>query len=172
MENYSNRINPIGENSIVAIMGSSNTQYPPIRANYIELVSGDSFNEIVERPDGTTGDGYGYYPKELAKQTGATVDNWGKSGETTSYGISTLFDVFSKKRYSHAIFSYFGNDINAKVGYLEIIGNIWEMCEYAQGHGAIPIIVCGYGTASSGQTVSYGMLHDYLMQGIYNNNIE
>lgn len=168
VENYSDRIKPIDENSIVAILGSSNTQYPPASADYINIVEGDPFNEVVQRPDESEGDGYGYYPKELQKITNCTLDNWGKSGETTNYGLETIHEVFEKKRYTHAILSYFGNDINAGATYPDIINNIWEMCEFVKGHGTIPIIICGYGTASAGQTTSYGKLHDYLMQSISN----
>lgn len=42
------------------------------------------------------------------------------------------------------------------------------MCEFVKGHGTIPIIICGYGTASAAQITSYGKLHDYLMQSISN----
>ena len=168
VENYSNRVKPIDKNSIVAILGSSNTQYPPASADYIDIVSGDPFNEVVVRPNETLGDGYGYYPKEIGKIANCEIDNWGKSGETTNYGLETIHEVFEKKRYTHAILSYFGNDINAKATYPDIINNIWEMCEFVKGHGTIPIIICGYGTASAGQTTSYGKLHDYLMQSISN----
>lgn len=166
VENYSDQIKPIDSTSIVACYGSSNTQYPLPNASYIGIVSGDPFNTLVTRPDGTDGDGYGYYPKELAKVTGAVVDNWGKSGERTEYGLEHIHGIFDTKRYTHIIFTFFGNDLNGTYTYEQVINNIWEMCEYAKGHGAIPIIVTAYGTAAGNQTVKYGKLHEFLMQSI------
>lgn len=171
VENYSAKIKPIDETSVVACFGSSNTQYPPSNANYINLVAGDPFNELVIRPDGTTGDGYGYYPKELAKVTGAIVDDWGKSGEWTTYGLSHIKALFDTKRYTHVILSFFANDINGSSTYEKVIENIWEMCEYVKGHGAIPVMLTSYGTASSGQNTGYGRLHEFLQLGVSNPNI-
>lgn len=167
-ENYSEDINPINADSIVAVAGSSNTQYPPANAPYISLVAGDPFNVLVTRPDGTTGDGYGYYPKELASVTGAVVDNWGKSGEKTTYGLSTIHGIFQTKRYSHLIMSYFGNDINTTGNtYKGLMKRVWELLEYSKNHGAIPVMVMSYGTSSDGQKANYGKFHEYLMLGVW-----
>lgn len=156
----------ITEKSVVAVLGSSNTQYPLPHATYINLVNGDSFNSLVEKPNGELGDGFGYYPKELAKITGATVDNWGSSGKTTAWGLEQIFEVLNTKRYTHILLTLFGNDLNTGTSVEDVVNNIRELSEYSKSRGVIPIVIMGYGTASRGQVIRYGSLHDKLLANL------
>lgn len=162
-ECYDYMLRPIDSNSVVAMLGSSNTQYPPLNVAQ-ELCPDDEDNAIVERPDGTEGNGCGYFGKEIARYTGATVDNWGKSGEQTRYGLGMLDKIFATKQYSHIILSLFANDINAGVPFPDILTNIRIMAEYARNKGCIPIIVLGY--PKNGSTYQYARMYDCLAYSI------
>lgn len=155
---------PIDSSSVVAFLGSSNTQYPSLQVAE-NLCPGDVANAIVIRPDGTTGDGCGYLPKELARLSGAVVDNWGKSGEKTTYGLEKIASILQHKRYTHIVLSLFGNDLNAGTAPSEVITNIRRMCEYARGCGCIPVVLQGYGAESTGETNKYALMYDALTQG-------
>ena len=159
------QIRPIDSKSVVAMLGSSNTQFPDL-AVAEELCPGDADNSIVERPDGTMGEGCGYFGKELARVSGATVDNWGKSGEQTPYGLDIIQKVFATKRYTHIVLSLFANDSNANRPWAEIISNIRMMAEYAKGHGCIPIVVMGYGENGTGVAYGYALMYEDLTQGM------
>lgn len=164
---YTNKLFPITDKSVVAILGSSNTQYPLPNAPYIDIIEGDADNEVITRPDGSIGDGYGYYPKHIARLTGATVDNWGMNGQTTFWGVDQLDEIFATKKYTHIIFTLFGNDLNGGIEKDVIIDNILRMCNYAIAQGCRPYVIMSYGTASSTQTYNYGRLHDMLIEGMY-----
>lgn len=155
----------IDSRSVVALLGSSNTQFPHL-VTAEQLCPGDPDNVLVSRPDGTQGDGCGYLGKELARISGAVVDNWGKSGEFTSYGLEAIQRIMAEKRYTHIILSLFANDINAKRPLSAIITDIRQMAEYAVGHGCVPIILMGYGTASSSQMAEYIRMYESLTQGL------
>lgn len=164
---YTNKLHSITPDSVVAVLGSSNTQYPMTQSDYIEIIEGDQDNQVGSRPDGTNLEGYCYYPKQLARLTGAKVDNWGKNGQRTSWGLEQMNKIFATKQYSHIIFTLFGNDINAGVPYEEIMDNILKMCNYAISKGCRPYVVMSYGTAASSQTYKYGRLHDMMIEGVY-----
>lgn len=154
----------IDSTSVVAVLGDSFTQFPGLDvAN--SLMPSDEFNDIVVRPDGTTGDGCGYYPKELARLSGAVVDNWGKSGETTSWGLEQIAKIMNHKRYTHIIISLFANDINRGVPVPTIISNIRMLAEYSRSHGCVPIILMGYPTESDSQSIGWNGMYDCLTQG-------
>ena len=159
------QIRPMNSKSLVALLGSSNTQFPSI-ATAEALCPGDTDNQIVVRPDGTEGDGCGYLGKELARASGATVDNWGKSGEQTPYGLDIIQKVFATKRYTHIVLSLFANDINASRPMAETITNIRQMVEYAKGQGAIPIVIMGYATNTGNAVMRYALMYDDLSQGM------
>lgn len=154
----------IDETSVVAVLGDSFTQFPSLGVAQ-SLMPSDAFNEIVIRPDGSQGDGCGYYPKELARLTGAVVDNWGKSGETTSWGLQQIQKVLSHKRYTHIVISLFANDLNQGVPQSTIISNLRIMAEYAKGCGCLPIILMGYPTESDSQSIEWNGFYDCLTQG-------
>lgn len=155
---------PIDSSSVVAFFGSSNTQFPSLQVAD-NLCPNDDANATVVRPDGTSGDGCGYLPKELARLSGAVVDNWGKSGEKTQYGLDKIAEVFSRKRYTHIILSFFGNDLNAGIAPSTVISNIRRMCEYAKGCGCIPVVLLGYGSESPNEANNYALMYDSLTQG-------
>ena len=169
------QIRPINSKSVVALLGSSNTQFPHLDTAEA-LCPGDPDNEIVERPDGTFGDGCGYFGKQIARITGATVDNWGKSGEQTPYGLETIEKVFATKRYTHIILSLFANDANANRPWAEIISNIRQMAEYAKGQGCVPIVIMGYtvntatpigaSVPTSQGIIRYSLMYNDLTQGM------
>lgn len=154
---------PVNQNSVVAFLGSSNTQKPQPSESYIAIVAGDTDNNLVVMTDATNGDGYGYFPKEFGRASGATVDNWGKSGMDTVWGLTQLDKIFSTKHYTHIVLTLFGNDLNAGTSLDVIKANILQMANYAIAHKTIPIIVMSYGTASSIQVVTYSGLHDALI---------
>lgn len=159
------QIRPINASSSVALLGSSNTQYPPL--DVVEsLCPDDPDNVLVTRPDGTIGEGCGYLGKQLARLSGATIDNWGKSGEKTPYGLDKIQEIFAHKRYTHIILSLFANDLNASVPMAQIVDNIRMMVEYAKGHGCIPIVLMGYGVSGSLTATTYGRMYDVLTQGL------
>lgn len=155
---------PIDSSAVVAFLGSSNTQFPSLQVAET-LCPDDVANAIVIRPDGSTGDGCGYMPKELARLSGAVVDNWGKSGEKTTYGLEKIASILQHKRYTHIVLSLFGNDLNAGTAPSEVITNIRRMCEYARGCGCIPVVLQGYGSESTSETNKYALMYDALTQG-------
>lgn len=155
---------PIDSSAVVAFLGSSNTQFPSLQVAE-SLCPGDAANAIVTRPDGSTGDGCGFLPKELARLSGAVVDNWGKSGEKTAYGLEKIASILQHKRYTHIVLSLFGNDLNAGIAPSAVITNIRRMCEYARGCGCIPMVMLGYGSESSSEANSYALMYDDLTQG-------
>ena len=159
------QIRPIDSKSVVAMLGSSNTQFPRLETAE-ELCPGDPDNSIVEWPEGTPGDGCGYFGKELARVSGAVVDNWGKSGEQTPFGLEVIQKVFATKRYTHIVISLFANDINASRPMAETITNIRQMVEYAKGQGAIPIVIMGYATNTGNAVMRYALMYDDLSQGM------
>lgn len=158
------QIRPLDSKSVVALLGSSNTQFPGL-ATANTYCPDDPDNVIVERPDGTEGDGCGYFGKELARASGATVDNWGKSGEQTPYGLEIIQKVFATKRYTHVVFSLFANDINANRPMAETLSNIRQMVEYAKGQGAVPIVIMGYASNTGNGVIRYALMYDDLSQG-------
>lgn len=155
---------PIDSSAVVAFLGSSNTQFPSLQVAE-SLCPGDAANAIVTRPDGSTGDGCGFLPKELARLSGAVVDNWGKSGEKTAYGLEKIASILQHKRYTHIVLSLFGNDLNAGAAPSEVITNIRRMCEYARGCGCIPVVLQGYGSESTNEVNQYALMYDALTQG-------
>ena len=167
---------PIDSSAVVAFLGSSNTQFPSLQVAE-SLCPSDAANAIVTRPDGTEGDGCGYLPKELARLSGAVVDNWGKSGEKTAYGLEKIASILQHKRYTHIVLSLFGNDLNASAAPSEVITNIRRMCEYARGCGCIPMVMLGYGSESPNEANLYALIYDCLTQGfdspfIYTNSAQ
>lgn len=155
---------PIDSSAIVAFLGSSNTQFPSLQVAE-SLCPSDAANAIVTRPDGSTGDGCGFLPKELARLSGAVVDNWGKSGEKTAYGLEKIASILQHKRYTHIVISLFGNDLNAGAAPSDVITNIRRMCEYARGCGCIPVVLQGYGSESTNEANKYALMYDALTQG-------
>ena len=149
----------------IAVLGDSWTQYPP--SNNATVIPSDAFNVNVTRPDGTNGDGYGYFPKELARLTGATVDNWGKSGSTTEdWGLVKIDEILSHAAYDYIIIEFFTNDRVQGFTPERIVANLRTLAMKAKKKGVTPIIIMPCCTAAIGQSTSHGELRNYMIGGI------
>jgi hypothetical protein len=127
------------EGKRVAVLGDSWTQFPAVGNG---LSDHSSFNEIVIRPDGTQGNGYGYFPKELARFTGAIVDNWGKSNmRADDWGLPMIDTVLDYADYDYLILEFFTNDANYGIPYSTWAKNLAKICRKCEARGVRPIIM-------------------------------
>ena len=123
----------------VAVLGDSWTQFPQVGNG---LADHSSFNVVVTRPDGTTGDGYGYFPKEFARVTGATVDNWGKSNmRADNWGLPEIDKILAFADYDYMLIEFFTNDWNASITPEVWAANIAKLCRKCEAKGVRPIIM-------------------------------
>jgi len=156
----------IDSSTKIAVLGDSWTQFPSLT----NAISGHDFNSIVLRPDGTNGDGCGYFPKELARLTGAQVDNWGKSNMTAAnWGLAKIDEVLAHDNYDYVIIEFFINDRNAGTTKEQWKKNIVKLANKCQAAGVRPIVVmpcCTNSTSQSFAANGLGEWHEYIVQGL------
>ena len=146
----------------VAFLGDSWTQFPG-SANALPEYS--SYNTVVTRPDGTTGDGLGYFPKEFARVTGATVDNWGKSNmRADNWGLVKIDQLLAHDTYDYVFIEFFINDYNAGISTEEWAANIAKIAQKCKSAGARPIIAVPC-MVNSATVNPYGIRHEFAMRG-------
>lgn len=158
----------IDANTKIAVLGDSWTQFPTTSH---PVIPNSPFNVVVTRPDGTTGDGYGYFPKELARLTGAQVDNWGKSNMTAAnWGLVMIDEVLAHDSYDYLIIEFFINDRNDGTTKEQWKKNIVKLANKCQAAGVRPIIVMPCATNSDSQSFGdangLGAWHEYIVQGV------
>jgi hypothetical protein len=152
------------EGSTIAVLGDSWTQFPNAAT---ALSDHESYNEIVVYPNGTNGDGYGYFPKELARLAGATVDNWGKSNmRADNWGLEMIDTVLNFKQYDYLIIEFFINDYNANIPKETWLSNIKSICRKCQRKNTRPIFIMPCSTNSFGQSTGLGAWHEYVLKGL------
>lgn len=148
----------------IAVLGDSWTQFPHINQG---LSDHADWNTAVTRPDGTTGDGYGYFPKALAQFTGAQVDNWGKSDmRADNWGLVKINDVLEHAKYDYLIVEFFINDLNAGISLETWLANIKRICDKCKQFGTRPVFVMPCGTNGTPQTASLGIWHEAVVKGL------
>ena len=156
----------IDSSTKIAVLGDSWTQFPTTSQ---PVIPNNPFNVVVTRPDGTTGDGYGYFPKELARLTGAQVDNWGKSNMTAeNWGLVKIDEILAHDSYDYLIIEFFINDRTAGATIEQWKKNIVKIANKCQAAGVRPIIVMPCGTNSDAQAFGAGSLgewHENVVQG-------
>jgi hypothetical protein len=158
----------IDANTKIAVLGDSWTQFPTTSH---PVIPNSPFNVVVTRPDGTTGDGYGYFPKELARLTGAQVDNWGKSNMTAAnWGLVMIDEILAHDSYDYLIIEFFINDRNDGTTKAQWKKNIVKLANKCQAAGVRPIIVMPCATNSDSQSFDeangLGAWHEYIVQGV------
>lgn len=123
----------------IAVLGDSWTQFPGVNDG---LADHASYNVRVVRPNGTDGDGFGYFPKELARVTGASVDNWGKSNmRADNWGLPMIEEVLDYADYDYLIVEFFINDFNAQIPVQQWANNIAKICRKCYSRGVRPIVI-------------------------------
>lgn len=155
---------PSLEEKQIAVLGDSWTQYP--QTNDATVTPGDAFNVVVTRPDGTTGDGFGYFPKELERITGASVDNWGKSGETTEWALTQIDKILSHKVYDILIIEFGLNDRSTGITIEQWKENLITIANKAKLRGVRPIILAPTVTNSDSQSLQMGEWFEKLINGL------
>ena len=145
----------------IAVLGDSWTQYPLSGG-----ISGSDYNEIVERPDGTQGDGYGYFPKELATASGAIVDNWGKKDQTTVSWAFPMIDKILEKNYDYIVIEFFLNDRSAGMTMEAWRQNLQMLCDKCSRKNVRPILLMPCWTNSQVQSTGLGIWHEAIVSGI------
>lgn len=144
----------------IAVLGDSWTQFPSAGDGLADYAA---YNEIVTRPDGTQGNGYGYFPKELARVTGADVDNWGKSNiRADNWGLPEIDNVLSHADYDYILIEFFLNDFNAGISVSDWLHNIRKLAQKAIAKGVRPIIIC---PCRSNSNSSYSDYWAHLFRG-------
>lgn len=148
----------------IAVLGDSWTQFPNPQT---ALSDHESFNNDVVMPNGEVHTGsYGYFPKELARVTGATVDNWGKSNmRADNWGIPMIDELLAYTNYDYVLVEYFINDGNAGIPLKDWASNIKKICQRIIANGARPIVIL---PCRMNGTTAYGDYHEYLMRGMMN----
>ena len=148
----------------IAVLGDSWTQFPNPQT---ALSDHESFNNDVVMPNGEVHTGsYGYFPKELARVTGATVDNWGKSNmRADNWGIPMIDELLAYTNYDYVLVEYFINDGNAGIPLKDWASNIKKICKRIIANGARPILILP--CRMNGDT-AYTDYHEYLMRGLMN----
>lgn len=148
----------------IAVLGDSWTQFPNPQT---ALPDHESFNESVVMPNGEVHTGsYGYFPKELARMTGATVDNWGKSNmRADNWGIPMIDELLAYTNYDYVLVEYFINDGNAGIPLKDWASNIKKLCQRIIANGARPIVVL---PCRMNGVTAFGDYHEYLMRGLMN----
>ena len=146
----------------IAVIGDSWTQFP---GSATALSDHEDFNEDVVMPNGTVHTGsYGYFPKELARVTGATVDNWGKSNmRADNWGIPMIDTVLAHTNYDYVLVEFFTNDFNANIPYKDWMANIKKICQRCIANGARPIVIVPCRNNSTNLFTNY---HEYSMRGL------
>lgn len=150
--------------SKVAVVGASWTEYPLPGHE----IPGSPYNQLVTRPDGTTGAGYGYFPKELGTQLGVSVDVWGYSGQRLDQTGFQHIDEVIAKNYDFIILDHFVNDFNyyGEAGFNTFLSFVKQYAKKCRQHGArlafcLPCFTNGYA-----QAVGLGMWHENFLKGI------
>ena len=148
----------------IAVLGDSWTQFPGVGNG---LSDHSSWNEVITRPDGTNGDGYGYFTRELSRYTGASVDNWGKANMTAeNWGLVKIDEVLNHAFYDYLIVEFFINDINAGTPSSSWISNIKAICNKCKRAGVRPVFIMPCGTNSYSQATSLGIWHEAVLEGL------
>lgn len=148
----------------IAVLGDSWTQYPTAD---ISIPSYPDWNTAVTRPDGTTGEGYGYFPKALANFTNAHVDNWGKGGmRSDNWGLVKINDILNYARYDYLIVEFFINDQTAGTSVSDWKQNIKRICDKCKQFGTRPIFIMPCGVKSSPQKAELGKWHEEVVKGL------
>lgn len=148
----------------IAVLGDSWTQYPTAD---ISLPRYPDWNTVVTRPDGTTGEGYGYFPKALANFTNAHVDNWGKGGmRSDNWGLVKINDILNYARYDYLIVEFFINDQTAGMSVSDWKQNIKRICDKCKQFGTRPIFIMPCGVKSSPQKAELGKWHEEVVKGL------
>lgn len=147
----------------IAVLGDSWTQFPGL-ANAISLYS--SYNTVGTRPDGTTCDGVAYFPKELARVTGATVDNWGKSNmRSDNWGLTEIDAILAYTQYDYLIIEFFTNDVFQDISLDEWAANIALIAEKCKRAFVRPLIMLP--CRNNGPTVNtFGIWHEVAARGL------
>ena len=144
----------------VAVLGASWTQFPT-SGNGLSIYP--EYNVIVTRPDETEGDGYGYFPKELARVTGATVDDWGKSGmRVDNWGLEIIDTILSTKHYDYIIIVFWLNDFNGGVSLETWADNLVKLIERCKSACVKPIVLTPCRTNSNS---SYAGWYQRVLRG-------
>lgn len=148
----------------IAVLGDSWTQYPTAD---IALEDHADWNTVVTRPDGTTGNGYGYFPKALANFTKAQVDNWGRGGmRSDNWGLVKINDILNYARYDYLIVEFFINDQTAGMSVSDWKQNIKRICDKCKQFGTRPIFIMPCGVKSSPQKAELGKWHEEVVKGL------
>lgn len=155
---------PSLEGKKIAVLGDSWTQFP--LTTDATVTPGDPFNTVVTRPDGTQGGGYGYFPKELARITRATIDNWGKSGETSEWALTQIDTILAHNVYDYIILEFGLNDRNSAISIAQWKANLTMMANKAKLRGVRPIILSPTVTNSESQSNDMGEWFENLMNGL------
>lgn len=148
----------------IAVLGDSWTQCPTAD---IALEDHADWNTVVTRPDGTTGNGYGYFPKALANFTKAQVDNWGRGGmRSDNWGLVKINDILNYARYDYLIVEFFINDQTAGMSVSDWKQNIKRICDKCKQFGTRPIFIMPCGVKSSPQKAELGKWHEEVVKGL------
>lgn len=138
----------------IAVIGDSWTQYP---LSNQPVENDSSFNTIDVLANGETAGGYCYLPKEIARLTGCTVDNYGKKDMTSVYGLQQLAQniLAQGKHYDYIIFEYYINDYNNQsISSKDWKENLSQFVAVAKSMNAKPILLLPTSTNSEGQSTN------------------
>lgn len=148
--------------SKVAVVGDSWSEFPGAGG----AIPGSAYNTLIVRPDGTTGDGYGYFPKELATQLGVSVDNWGYGGQRLDQtGFQHIDDVVARG-YDVVVLEHFVNDYNSSEGMDTYISYVKQYVKKCKQHGIRVVLLLPCYTNSLNQSLGLGEWHEALAPGI------
>lgn len=161
----------IDSNTKIGVLGNSWTEYPEKdRVDFGALQQGipEDDPDMVEafRPNGDKLTGLSFFPRELARCTGAKVDCWGKGGSTSeNWGLVTIDEALNHTQYDIMIIEFYINDFNGGMPFNEWKNNIKTMCEKCIKKGVRPVVLMPTWTASAQQ--SYNLLRGfyYLLDG-------
>ena len=150
----------INSSTSIAVLGDSWTQFPALANALPEM---EDYNSVVVRPDGTTGDGCGYLTKELARITGASVDNWGKgSMRADNWGLVKIDELLAHKRYDYVVVEFFINDFIAGHSTVQWLKDIYTLCQKIRIAGSTPVIVL---PCMDNSDNTHDMYHESLKRG-------
>lgn len=164
-----NNLDQVFSGKKIACLGDSWMAFPePTEGDAI--LPNDPFNTKYIYEDGTKPElgGYGYFPKELARVTGAYVANWGIGGTTTqSHGLVDIDHILAYDRYDFLVIEFFVNDYNSasisKEQWRDNLKTIVMKCKKA---GVRPIVLMPCATDSAVQAYKLGEWNVFIENGL------